>query len=387
MTLTREHLVELWRAGVAAVAPRDAVRRGTPLRTLGVPGRVVVVAAGKAAFGMAAGLADVLGREPDDGLVVVPYGSDGVSSLPVIEASHPLPDENSVRAGNAALRLAAAAGSDDLFVFLISGGASALLEAPVSSLDDVRSLTDRLLRSGADIHALNRLRTERSRLKGGGLARAASRCALLTLAISDVVGDDLGTIGSGPTAWDGHPNHVARVVASGRDAAQAVVDAAAGDGLSAVAVTTELAGEARVRGVEAASAAVPADVAVYAGETTVTVRGEGRGGRNQEAALAAALAIAGSPVLFLAAATDGVDGPTDAAGAIVDGDTVSRALSAGLDPADHLARNDSHSLLAASGDLIRTGPTGTNVADLWLVTGSQDAAIRPQLPRSDRGTR
>jgi glycerate 2-kinase len=370
--MDRDTLVELWRAGVDAVDPADCVRRAVPPSALIGHRRVVIIAFGKAALGMTAGFTEALGRDPDAGVVVVPRGAGVRHGLHVIEAGHPIPDENSVRAGEEALSLASGAGPDDLVVCLVSGGGSSLLEMPNVGLEQLQSVTRELLRSGSDIAEVNRVRTSMSWIKGGGLARAARRASLMTLILSDVVGDPVDVIASGPTVADPpHARHVVRVVGSARDAAEGVVAAATGLGIAAAVATTTMTGEAAVAGRRAATRHVPgADVVIYAGETTVTVHGKGLGGRNQEAALAAAIAIAGTPALFLAAGTDGIDGSTDAAGAVVDGSTVIRAITARLDPAAALSDNDSNTLLRATGDLIVIGPTGTNVGDLWLTAAT-----------------
>jgi hydroxypyruvate reductase len=368
VAVDRETLVGLWRAGIDAVDPADCVRRRLPAGALDGYARIIVIAFGKAATAMASGFTDVLGRDPDDGLAAIPRGSPPPRGLRAIEAGHPIPDEASVRAGDEALRLASAAGPDDLVVCLVSGGGSSLLEAPTVDLEHLRAATRDLLRSGVEITEMNRVRTSMSRIKGGGLARAASRASLLTLLMSDVVGDPVAAIASGPTILDPpHPRHTVAIVGSAADAVMGVMEAARGLSIAAAVATTTMTGEAREVGAEAATRRLPgADIVVYAGETTVTVTGEGRGGRNQEAALAAAAVIAGTDAILLAAGSDGIDGPTDAAGAVVDGETIARAAAQGLDAMAALADNDSHRLLAATGDLIVTGPTGTNVGDLWL---------------------
>jgi len=413
----RALLVAAFRAGVAAVDPEDAVRRAVTVdgglvhvagHVVARPRRVVVVAFGKAAPAMARGLAGGIDDLDTEGVVVAPEQAS--CPWPLIVGGHPVPTEGSVEGGRAVLELAARAGREDLIVCLISGGGSALVEVPAPglTLEDLVATNEALLVSGAPIDEVNCVRKHCSALKGGRLARAAARATLVTLVLSDVVGDRLDVIASGPTVPDPttfadalgvvdahalqsrlparvvehliagaagkreetpkqpHPRHVVEIVGNGRRAADAAAAHLRAAGCTAEVVTTTLRGEARVEGPRAATAALDVDVGVYAGETTVTVRGDGIGGRNQEAALAAAIAIAGTDGVFLAAGTDGVDGPTDAAGAVVDGGTIARGAAAGLDAGDHLARNDAHRYLAATGDLLVTGPTGTNVADLWL---------------------
>ena len=418
---TRSALAGIFAEAIAGVDPVRAVRDcvdldGTTLRygerelALDGVGRIVVIAFGKAAPAMVRGLAEVVGADRLSGIAV------GVAldecPLPLIVGGHPEPDVGSVEAGRRALALASSADPEDLVVCLVSGGGSALLEVPAGdlSIEDLAVTNRALIRSGADIHDINVVRKHLSLVKGGRIAEAASTARLLTLVLSDVVGDPLDVIASGPTVPDPttfraaldviarfglrhrippavlrhlaaglsgdvpetpqhrHSRSLIRVIGSGSIAAQAAIAAADRRGLHAEIVTTSLSGEARLAALEAVAARRPGvDLLVYAGETTVTVTGDGVGGRNQEAALAAAVAIEGTGVTFLAAGTDGIDGPTDAAGAIVDGNTVRRGAALGLDAHAYLARNDANTYLGAVGDLIVTGPTGTNVADLWLV--------------------
>ena len=418
---TRAALSGIFDDAVAAVDPARSVRDrfdldGTRLSCgefeydLAGGGRIVVLAFGKAAPAMVSGLAEVLGADRLAGIAV--GVASAVCPLPVVVGGHPEPNTASVGGGRRVLQLASNAGPDDLVVCLVSGGGSALLEVPAGSLsvDDLAATTRLLLRSGADIEAVNTVRKHLSVVKGGRLAAAASRARLLTLILSDVVGDPLDAIASGPTVPDPttygdalevierfhlldrippavlhhlsaglsgeipetptepHPRSAVRVIGSGSIAAEAAVAASNRRGLRAEIVTTMLEGEAREAALDAIAIRRPGvDVLVFAGETTVTVTGDGIGGRNQEAALAAAIAIEGTGTTFLAAGTDGIDGPTEAAGAIVEGTTTRRGAALGLDAHADLARNDANRYLGAVGDLIITGPTGTNVADLWLV--------------------
>jgi glycerate-2-kinase len=382
-------------------------------------GPVVVVGAGKAALAMARAAAAAAGPRCRGGLVIVPHGGGTWcrSGIEVVAAAHPVPDAAGVAATERLRALVAAASADTLVVAVLSGGASALLVAPAEGLTlaDKQAVTARLLASGADVAAANAVRKHCSRVKGGGLARAAAGAAgLWALVLSDVVGDDLATIASGPTVTD--PTtfaeaarvlerwllpaevppavhaHLARglagelpetvkpgdpalartatvLVGRNADAVAAAGAAAAARGYTTEVLTAPLTGEAAAAGraLAARLAQLPRGrpgALVAGGETTVRVVPGGRGGRCQHLALAAALALAGEPVALLAAGTDGVDGPTDAAGACVDGATVARAAAQGLDPTRALATTDSHPLLAATGDLLHTGPTGTNVADV-----------------------
>lgn len=407
----RALLIDLFHAGLAAVDPADSVRRMVDVHdgvlccgelsfdTSG-RGRIAVVAAGKASSAMATGFVDVIGQRIE-GFSVAPHPAD--SPLPLLVAGHPLADERSQIAGDRALALASSLHSGDLLVVLLSGGASALLAAPREgmTIEEIANITHELLIAGADIAELNTVRRGLSRLKGGGLAEA-TKADVLTLSLSDVVGDAPSVIGSGPTVPDPTgPADVRRilddrgipisaaverslavrppappaaakreyvVVANGGTAAAAVCSAAAAHGLAARVLENRLSGEARIAvRVALDRARELRGLSVLSGETTVTVAGDGVGGRNQEAALVAALEIEGSARAVLAAGTDGIDGPTEAAGAVVDGGSWGRIRAAGVDPGESLERNDSHRALVASGDVLVTGPTGTNVGDLWLI--------------------
>jgi glycerate 2-kinase len=331
--------------------------------------------------------------------------------IKINECGHPVPDQRGVAGARRIAQIASQAGPDDLVICLISGGASALLPLPAPSITLVQKqkITRSLLACGASIHEINCVRKHISAIKGGQLARLAYPATLLTLILSDVVGDDLDVIGSGPTVPDpstvagarailnkyGIPNklHMEETPKPGDKVFQKTrnvivgsnalaVDAAAIEagrlGFNTLVLSTSLVGEAReVARVHAAIAReiqvagrpvkVPACV-ISGGETTVTIRGKGLGGRNQEFALAAAIDIAGlGDTVILSAGTDGTDGPTDAAGAIADGATLARAQALHLDAPEYLANNDSYRFLDATGDLIKTGPTGTNVADIQLI--------------------
>ena len=408
--------------GRALALAEAGVRVGGNLVPLAPAARIWLVAAGKAARGMAVAAAAALGERIAGGVVAHPDGAPpapgepprwpaGVRRFP---AGHPLPDAGSLAAGEAVRRLLQAAGPGDLVLVLLSGGASALCESlrPGLSLAELRRATTALQRAGVDIAELNTVRRALSLLKGGGLARLAAPARVVTLALSDVVGDRPEAIGSGPTvasptgpgealgvlaragveaelpgvvaalaaAVEERPPPPAadglfRIVASNRQAAEAVAGAAAARGFRAQVMTTFLQGEAREAGrlIGGCAASVVAHglplaapaCLVFGGETTVTVRGAGRGGRNQELALGAALALAGRRrAAVFSFATDGVDGPTSAAGAVVTGETVERAAALGLSPHRALAENDSEPFFDALGDLWRSGPTGTNVNDL-----------------------
>jgi len=392
--------------------------------------RVFLVALGKAAPGMAQAAASVLGERLTDGLVTVlqPPQADAVRAagraarqsrrqghnrLSFVPAGHPLPDSGSLAAGEAAETLLADTRPGDVLLALISGGGSAMVELPLPgiSLEDLRVTNSLLLRSGAPIEAVTAVRRSLSRIKGGGLARLAAPALTIGLVLSDVVGDRLSAIASGPTVlrraepqaaravleayrlWSRVPASVRSALArantgqregegdkpkpprarnvlvgSIRQAVEAAAHEAAALGFPAHVLTRQMRGEARQVGARLAGQLLRAGrpmCLLMGGETTVTVTGEGRGGRNQELALAAALGLEGVPgVAVMSLASDGIDGPTDAAGAVVSGETTAQARALGLDPNAALALNDAYPLLNAVGALLRTGPTGTNVGDL-----------------------
>jgi glycerate 2-kinase len=390
-------------------------------------GRLALVAVGKAAVKMARAAEDVLGDRLSEGLAVSTAAQEGLERVKLRIASHPVPDERGLAAAAEVMALARGLGRDDLLLVLLSGGASALLPAPAAgvTLEDKARTTTLLLRAGATIHETNAVRKHLSSLKGGGLARAAAPARVVTLVLSDVVGDDLSTIASGPTVpdpttygdaiavlrrrgvFDAVPapvrlhlqagargdrpetpkpgdasfrRAVTRIVGSNRLSVEAAARAARRQGLRPLVLTTRLEGEAREAArvlvavlrecVESGRPLAPPLCLLAGGETTVTVRGEGQGGRNQELAVAAAQVLAGFPVPAVVAslATDGVDGASDAAGGIADDTTVSRAAALGMAPAGaFLAASDTRNYLGPLGDLLVTGPTGTNVVDLAIL--------------------
>ena len=397
----RRLLLACYQAGVAAADPEAAVAASLGPQQ----GRVVVLALGKAAPAMARGAARALGRERLEGLVVSNHRDAVPAGLRLMLGSHPVPDQRSVAAGEALLELAESLDESDTAIVLISGGGSALVEAPVAgvTIADLAATTQTLLRSGADIIATNTVRRSLSRIKGGGLADAIAPARVITRAVSDVVGDDPTAIASGPTVAAGDsreaalavidqlglrrslpgavlaalerpsrqiaasPGHDFKIVASSSTAAHAAADEAERLGIPAQVLDTRMTGDAALTAGEVLRRA-RLGVSVFAGETTVDVTGDGIGGRNHEAALVAATLIDGrSDVWFLAAGTDGIDAMTGAAGTIVDGDTITRSLAAGLDAGLALERNDSGRFFSSLGEQIVTGPSGTNVGDLWLV--------------------
>lgn len=435
----RQAAKDILAAGLHAADPARLVTRHLRLdeRTLhvgglsyrfGRKGRLVVVSAGKAASSMGRAAEEVLGDRMDEGLAVDSSApAKPLARMRLRVARHPLPDERGLEAASEVETLARGLTADDLLLVLISGGASALLPSPVRgvNLEDKKILTSLLQRSGASIGELNVVRKHLSRLKGGGLARTAAPARVVCLVLSDVVGDDLSTIASGPTVPDpstyaealeilrtrgvlaqapkrarkhleagaagdvpetpkpGDPlfrRVTTRVIGSNRWTIEAAAQEARRLGLTPLVLTSYLEGEARDAAralvsilrecVESGTPAATPVCLLAGGETTVTVRGDGAGGRNQELAVASAEALALFPNAAVVAsmATDGVDGASHAAGGMVDHDTVRRAREAGLPPASaFLADNDTTNFLGPLGDLIVTGPTGTNVVDLTLL--------------------
>ena len=399
------------RAADAGNAVRKHLRKALPdLRGFE---RVYLLAVGKAAPAMAKAVSGVLGSRLDGGIVVTKHGhaSAEVAPFDVFESAHPTPDEQGAAAAQEVEKLLAQLNARDLLICAISGGASALLPAPVAglSLDEKKEITNRLLRAGANIHELNAVRKHLSRLKGGRLAALAYPATVVSLLLSDVIGDDPAVIGSGLTAPDpstiddaigvmqkfglGLPNYATEtpkpgdvafknttnvIVGSNRQAIAAAAREAKRLGYRTLILSSTMQGEtrevARVHAQilrEATSSGNPVKppaCILSGGETTVTVRGSGKGGRNQEFALAAAVEISSlRNALILSGGTDGTDGPTDAAGAIATGDTLRRANKLGLNAEEFLSRNDSYPFFDALGDLIKTGPTGTNVMDVHLL--------------------
>lgn len=407
--------------GIEAVNPRELVT--SALRASPVPGdgKVCVISIGKAAETMALGASDMLGDRIVEGVVIAPEKEAKLPpQLQVFKGGHPIPQPEGQEGANAIIKLLSGDNSDKQILCLISGGASALSMCPADgiSLDDTMAVTRLLLRSGATIEELNCVRKHIDRLKGGRLARLAAPAAVTTLILSDVIGDPLDTIASGPTVADpstfdraiqilrdrklweeipasvrdhllakedesakpGDPffaNVTNTVIGNNERAAQAVKVEAEMMGYSTEIVTTSLAGEARLRGTEIAHRALELKKAnpgkkialVYAGEPTVTVKGSGRGGRNQELVLAAAIAIQGTEGISVTSiGTDGIDGPTDAAGAFCDGHTISRAVEKNLDYEQELENNNAYHFFDKIESLVKTGPTGTNVMDLVVVT-------------------
>ncbi|MCC6265545.1 MAG: glycerate kinase [Bryobacterales bacterium] len=431
----REAARRVFAAAVASASPRDAVLRhlrlggetlfaGKRRYALRSIKRIWVTGAGKASAAMAQGVEAVLGKRITGGAITVKYGHAAkLGHVAITEAGHPLPDEQGISGAERIAAILDGAGPGDLVIAAISGGASALLVQPADgiSLPEKQETTRLLLASGASIHEINAIRKHLSTLKGGQLARRAAPARVLALLLSDVIGDDLDVIGSGPTAPDAStfgdalgvldrfhlrdrvPAAVRRrlecgvrgeiaetpkpgdplfervqnlVVGSNALAVREAARMARSLGYRPLVLTTSLDGEAREQARmlvaiaresrKTGRPARPPLCLLAGGETVVTLRGDGKGGRNQEFALAAALAARGmAGVCVLAGGTDGNDGPTDAAGAIVTGGSIAKGIALGLSAEKALANNDSYSYFSQTGELLRTGPTGTNVMDLY----------------------
>jgi hydroxypyruvate reductase/glycerate 2-kinase len=431
----RNVVTEIYSAALRAVDPYNAVlAQREHIRSIyrnGTYQRLMIIGFGKAVCAMTRAMEDAFMDEIADGVVITKYGHRSEKSsliehqerIRIVEAGHPVPDENGLKGTENIMRLLSDADDKTLVVCLISGGASALLVSPYEgiSLDDKQRITELLLRAGADIAELNTLRKHISRVKGGRLATIAYPAKIISLVLSDVIGDDVGVIASGPTAPDKTtfhdaimvlekygllekaPKSVLHVLRKGTEglipetpkegnavfenveniiigsnemALTAARQKAEAMGLSAEILSSGVSGEAGDAGrwlagiaKDSAAKGSPESICLISGgETTVTVRGNGLGGRNMELALAFAMEVDGTEgITFLSAGTDGTDGPTDAAGAIVDGYTVKRARTVGLDPINYVNNNDSYSFFKKIDELFVTGPTGTNVMDIQVL--------------------
>jgi glycerate 2-kinase len=409
-SLQDPRILRILSAAIKAVDPYLAVQRNLPR----LEGRVFGLGIGKAALPMMDALAE---RIPlVGGLAVTKFAAGPSRAYTVMVGGHPVPDVRSLQAGEAVLKFVSSLREDDTLFCLISGGGSALVTAPLVPLQDLQTLTSLLLASGARIDEINMLRRQLDRVKGGGVA-LATKANVISLILSDVVGNPLETIASGPTVPNPTTREAAIAVLKKYDlearlpisikqimesrgaraplpafqeqapglhnvqniiigdnvlAAKAALEQARQEGFDAAILMNDLQGEARKAGVTLASrlreetTKRPRPFCLIAGgETTVRVKGQGLGGRNQELALSAVEELSGlENVILIALATDGDDGPTDAAGAVVTGESAQRAAVLGLDAADYLSRNDSYPFFMQLGDLIKSGPTGTNVNDL-----------------------
>jgi len=408
----------------------DRLQVGGCTFDLGKFKHVYVVGGGKAGAKMSQAIEEILGKHVTAGVVNIPYGtSQKTNVIELNEASHPVPDKAGVDGTLRIMSLAEQAKKDDLVICLISGGGSSLMPLPHEgiSLIDKQALTNALLKSGAAITEINTVRKHLSAFKGGWLAKKAYPATLLNLVLSDVIGDPLDSIASGPTVpdtstfsdarkilekydlWLKIPVSIRKILSKGtrgllqetpkpndlvfekvsnfvignnRTACLVAIDFLGSKGLNTLLLVDTLAGEAKEVGKALAKLANEGFVCndlhrslgiIAGGETTVTVRGKGMGGRNQELALSAALNLNESEESVIASfSTDGIDGPTDAAGAIIDGSTLKRARQLGLDPEKYFANNDSYNFFSKLGDLIYTGSTGTNVNDLSVIITLRD---------------
>jgi hydroxypyruvate reductase len=424
----RRQALAIFKAALRAANPAEGVARGLAREDFSHYRHIYVIGAGKAGAAMARAAERVLGRRITGGLLNVKYGHVAkLRRVELNECGHPVPDQRGVEGARRIAEMAAGAGPEDLVLCLISGGASALLPLPADpvTLDEKQEVTKLLLASGASIHEINAVRKHISQIKGGQLARLAYPAQVLSLLLSDVIGDDLDVIGSGPTAPDASTFALARAILEKYDLFHRVpasvreriergcqglipetpkrgdaiftrvrnvvigrnrlaVDAAAGRarqlGFRTLVLSTFIEGETReIARMHAAIAKEivhtgrplkPPACVITGGETTVTLRGDGLGGRNQEFVLSSAIDISGlSNVVIFSAGTDGSDGPTDAAGAVADGHTLGRDPRA----PEFLARNDSYRYFEGLGDLVVTGPTNTNVMDVRLILVGEQA--------------
>ncbi len=434
---SRQNAIDIFQAGLAAVAPGAAIKKYVQRENeiLLVAGseydlsqyrQVFVVGAGKAGSSMAAAIEEILGDRITQGIITVKYGHlEELSRVKIQEAGHPVPDENGYKGTKAIYDLARLADEKTLVICLISGGGSALMPLPVAdiTLEDKQMTTKVLLACGATIHEINAIRKHLSAIKGGGLARAVYPATIITLILSDVVGDDLDSIASGPCVPDsmtfkdcqsiftkyaieseipervrhyikrGLSGEVSETPKRGDEIFRKAQNVIVGNNFNALIKAKEKSEElgyntlllsSRIEGetrevafnhmaiameIELNDFPVPKPACILTGgETTVKLKGGGKGGRNQEFVLAAATKMEGlSKVVVLSAGTDGTDGPTDAAGALADVKTMERATDNGLDPAEYLDNNNSYNFFDGLGDLYKTGPTNTNVMDIRII--------------------
>jgi len=424
--ILRQHSLDIFQAGIEAADPYQAVKRYLAPELLDGYSKIHLISFGKAACAMAKAAQEIIpeGMMAGRGIAVTNYENvTNINNVDVIGASHPLPDASGLKAAQVIADCARNAKEDELVLVLVSGGGSALIPCPADqiTLQEKIATTDLLLASGATINQINCVRKHLSQLKGGGLARMAAPARLHALILSDVLGDDLSAIASGPTVaddttyanaieilkakdiWELIPANVQKHLELGKSGAIAETPKSGDEvfkntgytliGSNAISVETmlqtaqnlgyetklysdNLCGEARNEAEKLATYAkqltVNHSIALLAGgETTVTLKGNGRGGRNQEMALAFAIAAKQQGLTgnwaFLSGGTDGRDGPTDAAGGIVDRNTIQRMTQAGVNPIELLENNDSYTALKTSDDLVNTGATGTNVADLQIL--------------------
>lgn len=393
---------------IKEILPENLVK--TKLEELNITQEVYVLSIGKAAWRMAKAASEVL--KVKKGIVITKYGHSfgDIENFEIFEAGHPIPDENSLKATEYAIKNFENLSENDHLIFLISGGGSALFESPEKgiSFEEIQDITKQLLNSGADIVEINTIRKRLSKVKGGKFAKIVYPAKITALVLSDVLGDKLESIASGPAYPDKYTkddalnivkkynlkvsenvlnalmvetpkeitNAVHYVIGSVEMACRTVEKYAKMEGFNTYIITTQLNCEAREAGRFVASIAksinqttfkTPACI-IFGGETVVKVKGNGKGGRNQELAFSAAIEIEGmKDVVVVSVGSDGTDGPTDAAGGIVDGETITKIKKLGKNPYEYLENNDTYNGLLLSGDLLKTGPTGTNVNDFGFL--------------------
>ena len=397
---------------IDSMLPESAVINA--LSSFRTTGRIVLAAIGKAAWGMSNAAHQALGNNISRGVVITKdnHSMGGIGNYEIYECSHPVPDSRVIHAANRLIEAVSGLSESDSVLFLVSGGGSALFERPLEgvSLNDISDITGQLLASGADITEMNLVRKRLSSVKGGKFAALCAPASVTSIILSDVLGDKLDAIASGPAYHDtsgkddalsivnkyslsvkpeiyellnrpgiGEVKNVTSVLAGNCSGlCRAAEEILKKDGYGVVTLTTMLSCEARAAGevfaciakeISAASRPIaPPCALIMGGETVVRIRGSGKGGRNQEMALAAAIGVEGMKnTVFISVGSDGTDGPTDAAGGVVDGDTVSKLKARGINPQAALDNNDSYNALSASGDLVVTGPTGTNVNDISIL--------------------
>ncbi len=413
--MSRKHALDIFHAALEAADPIQAVLAhvkcdGKVLRVdkrsyrLADFDRIQVIGSGKASAKMAQALERLLGKRITGGWINVPDGTKAkLKRIQLHESGHPVPDERGVEGARRIAEIARESGPRDLLLCVISGGASALMPLPVEgmTLEGKKAITRQLLACGATIHEMNTVRKHLSAVKGGHLAALGAPATVVALILSDVIGDDLSVIGSGPTVLDSttvddaaavlkrfgiavpHLTETPKtrvnaqnvIVGSNRQSVDAAAKKAKALGYRPIVLSTTIDGETRE--IARMHAALAREMMarggtracfLSGGETTVTIRGTGLGGRNQEFVLAAAIALESTPkVTIFSGGTDGIDGPTDAAGAIADASTLRRAAVLRLNPSQFLADNDSYHFFEKAGGLVKTGPTGTNVADVRIL--------------------
>jgi glycerate 2-kinase len=428
----RKANLEVFRAGLTAVLPENLIREAVTVTDMGLmieeksfpfsnTSRIHIFGSGKASIGAANAFEEILPERIAGGLIVSNYADSSPKKIDILESSHPVPDERSLRAADLLIDRLSELSEHDFFIYLLSGGSSALIERPVFPLclKELQEVSMLLMNCGATIYELNAVRKHLSAIKGGRLAKM-TKAKGVVLVISDVIGDDLEVIGSAPFYMDSStfadvwalftkykllyklppavvahiekglageieetpkmaPPHIAHIViGSNRKALLRAKEKAESLDMTAHILTSSLRGEAKeiakaivAMGEEIVVTMKKSNIPVcliFGGETTVTVTGDGKGGRNQEMCLSALKEIGNrKEMIFLSAGTDGVDGNSSAAGAVVDSLSYKRAEELGLKIDDYLKRNDSNSLLAMTGDLITTGPTGINVMDITIL--------------------